>query len=337
MKKKRFTFFTSDAAELYKANAFRALALPEKYILQFRYPVKNIEPSIVGAYHTMVNKKGCIFFVQGNNTNLPLDKRPHQIFSVRDVMIRKVLEDVENTGQVYFFLEMGEFKDFKPLNGNLSGLATSDHYVSQVELEEGPETSWFDRVSTISTFFPNQLFYTIKEIRSGTDTIDPVKDKLGHFSRYELDEETDYHCHMQFFDSTGGTGVLKTEILSESLTMSLPSNYIVGSPLDYQVSTLQTSSLDRRSEAATIRFVQEGLTSVYRMDISFSVLRKKMKAFWFGVYTGLAGLGLLLGQIAPKVITEIPPLTMVNFFVGALAVICLAFGAGALYHLFNKK
>ena len=337
MTSKLLTFFSSDAAPLYKADVFRALALPEGYVLQFRYPLQYIDPSFGGNFSSFVGRKGCIFFVHGNDLSLPSAKRPHQVFSIREVTVSGFFLDETDTEQTYFYLKLGQFKDYRDSGGVLRQQAAKDIYVSEAEFDLGTEHSWSDRVRAVSTFFPSFLFYGIKAVLEGSTVKTPVYDELTHSSRFDLNDESDYRYEMLFLDTTGGEAILKTESLSESLAVSIPAEFIVGAKTDHLTFPFQTGSLNRRTETATVRFLQDGISSAYRVDLTFRITRSWWKPVFFGLWTALAGLGLLLAQMVPKVITEIPPLTTVNFALGAAAVLFVGAGAGALYHLFNKK
>lgn len=142
---------------------------------------------------------------------------------------------------------------------------------------------------------------------------------------------------MQFFDNGAGKSVLLTETLFEALNVEIPKRYIVGTESDRLIFGIQTNSLARRRESATVRFYQEEKSEVYRVDLGITVVRSKWKPFYFGFFTSLAALGFVLGQMAPKMPADIPQLTWLNGLLGGAAVICVGIGAGFLYQLFNKK
>ncbi len=331
-----FTFFSSDSDELYKADIFRALALPRGYVIQFRYPIEFIDPKFRTDLAGFIGKKGCIFFVGGNNQALPANKRSHQIFSVCEVTVRQVLPDDDDTKQVYFLLELGEFSNYSCPSGELQQLAADEFFVSKVKAELGEKTSWSDRVATVAGFFPDHLFLGIKAISKGNTVQKPKFDQSGRASYYKLREESDYECQIQFYDTAGGTSVLKTETFFENLSISLPAKFIVGTRIDRVLFGIQTGSLTRRREPATIRFLQKDRSPVHRVDLAFRVTRDYLNAIFFGLFTALAGLGLLLGQIASKPIGKLNIMSW-NGLVGLAAVVSVGTGAAFLYHLFNKK
>jgi hypothetical protein len=102
-------FYSSDARDLYKADVYRALALPKGYVLQFRYLKKYIHPDLLANLSNLRGQAGLIFFVSGNNPPVPptgagngQGRQPALgIHPIRHVTIRDIKID-DNTESILF-------------------------------------------------------------------------------------------------------------------------------------------------------------------------------------------------------------------------------------------
>src|SRR6266480_3485491 len=108
MKQKRIIFFSSDASDLYKADIFRVLALPDGYTIQFRYERQYVLEEFREKPEQLKSRQAVIFFLAGNDlSKLPAERklRPYPIRSckVKDAFLDK------NTDKVILILELSDF------------------------------------------------------------------------------------------------------------------------------------------------------------------------------------------------------------------------------------
>src|SRR4051812_22395769 len=93
MAEKVLALFSSDSRELYKADAYRVLALPTGYSLQLRYRRKHIHGGVLPKIDALVGQKGVVFFVAGNDVSRPENERNISLTSLREFEVVSVRED----------------------------------------------------------------------------------------------------------------------------------------------------------------------------------------------------------------------------------------------------
>ena len=59
---KKICAFSSDSRELYKADIYRALALPNDHVIHFRYKRKYVDDNLFEDLNSLRNKEVIIFF-----------------------------------------------------------------------------------------------------------------------------------------------------------------------------------------------------------------------------------------------------------------------------------
>lgn len=333
------SFFSSDAGDLYKADVFRTLALPEGYVIRFRYREKYIHSALKGEYDRLKGKKGCILFLAGNaSQQVEASARPLQFFSIREVEVEHVYLDKENTDRVYFYLKLGKFVNFELVTADATYLPTNDIYVSTISVKRALDGHrWIDRIQAISNYFPEHLFFRIDSIKKNGVALTPKFNSNEASSSFELDDESEFQCEMQFFDNGSGKSVLLTNTLFEAVKVEIPQKFIVGALTDRLIFGIQTNSLARKRESATIRFCQEEKSSAYSVDLGIRAVRNAWKPVSFGLFTALAALGLVLGQMTTKLPAEMPQLVSRNGVLGLAAVIAIGVSASFLFSMFNKR
>lgn len=338
--RKIIALFSSDAHPLYKADVFRALALPTGYTLQFRYKKYYLNQDILTRLGTrtdsLVNQDGCIFFVSGNDQTVPKAERQLVSCSIREVKIIDVYDDPK-TEQVLFLLGMGDFVDYKIHEDEESG-PNFGKYVSDITVAKGIKNSWINRIDAIKNSFPDQLFFNINEVRKSGEAVSPAYSAIERGGYFSVDEESTYQLPISFYDLRDGSSKLKVENLSDSLTLYSPQDFSVNAPQDTQTFSINTASLIRDNQVAFVRLGEKDSIDIYNVELKFLIERGPWKPWVFGVLTTLAAFGLLCGQLFSKKVPEIQELlTLWHFVIGILVLLSVFFSSVFLFKLFNKK
>lgn len=158
MPPKILALFSSDARELYKADAYRVLALPSGYSIQLRYKRKYIDGATLAQIQQLQGRQGIVFFVSGNDTGKPEDARSLSLTSLRAFEVLEVAEDTK-IETFNFYVKLGNFIDATPHSATSAQLLPPRAFVSELTVEEGPNNAWLNRVTSICSHFPNLTSY----------------------------------------------------------------------------------------------------------------------------------------------------------------------------------
>jgi hypothetical protein len=302
-------FFSSDARELYKADIYRALALPMGYVLHFRYRKKYIHRNVLQNLPSLP-KTGTIFYVSGNNQDIPADKRKLDLFSIREVKI-KDYEDNVNTDTIHFYLELGRFVDVTPHKDTDPSLKPLDAFVSIITVDSGPNDAWTKRVDAIKADFKNMPFFLVESVTERGRQLSPDYSPYTKSSSYHLDDESSYAIHVTLYDPHHGATGLAVENPNEEVTLAVQPGYRIGAEEDIQKFELQTHSLSRQAASAVSRLA----------PVNYSVL---------------AALGLGLAKVATDDL-QTTIWTRRGWIAAILGLGCIGASGGLFYTAFNKK
>jgi len=344
MPSETIALFSSDARDLYKADVFRALALPAGYILHFRYPQQYVQPELLINLASVVNQQGVIFYVSGNDTSIAPDKRQLTTYSIRSVVIRDVVID-PNIGSIHFYLEMGDFTDATPHAATDKAILPPTLFVSKISVDFGPNNKWINRVDAVKAHFADIPFFLLESVRQGSTRLSPTYSEPDKSSSYHLDDESDYQVHIITYDPTMGATGLTVENGSADVTLSIPTGHRIGAQSDAQPYKLQTHSLPRQKVSSYSRFlgVNYAVTAApapgrpdYRVMLEWTIKKKWTKVWQFGLLSVLAAVGLGLAKFATDDLSTFKgSYANVLFALGAAA--CIGLAASLLYVAFNKR
>ena len=214
-------FFSSDARDLYKADIYRALALPKGYALQFRYQRKYIHPELVTDLEGLKGQPGQIVFVTGNDLNTPEDQRSVAYHPIRDIIIREIYND-RNTESIHFFLEMGEFSDSSQHAQTPPDFLPPKSFVSRITLQDSPKKSWINRVKAIESYFKKPLFFNVVGVTRNGREIKPEFSTSDRSSHFKLKDEAEYQIEISFYDPKAGEAGLAAENSSDEVELTYP-------------------------------------------------------------------------------------------------------------------
>jgi hypothetical protein len=347
----RFCFFSSDARPLYKQDVFRAMSYPKGYVIHFRYQ----EKYVVGNPNDIKNKEGVIFFSMGNNLNTPEPQRVITHVSVREVKVQEV-EIAEDTGQIHFYLELGNFKMLQIEAANSPAIMPPHKFVTELKLNDAPIAQWYQVVDSIKTSFPSQLFYKF-QIRDKEDNslINPLFEEVEKQSYYKLSDEKSYALDMAFYDtelnSSNNYHGLKIEAMDGGLIqLVVPETINLDARKDNRVYSMFTKTASSKNAFTYINFstllksisnnAQSPSTaesSVIDTTLKIKVEKSLYRSIAFAGYTILAASVLVYSKLLSDKVD------LNGSFSWTLALqfmicICLGFLAAIkLYMLFDKK
>lgn len=335
---KAILLFSSDAADLYKGDIFRTLALPENHTIQFRYRRQYVIEPYRDNPRDLINERAFVFFLTGNNLQTPPEHRRLVPHPIRACKILDSCRD-KNTDEVILILQLGEFTkcEIDPITDPARQPPT--YFVTSANLTDIRPTNWLDRVTEVQPHFPNVLFYSLT-VLSGEKTIPPTYSKELRYSQYVLQEESEYSlectCYDPCYDPKGKrTTPLQIKVSSEDLDILNLFESGAGARQDTRRLPLVTRTLKTRSAPAFMRFqTPSGQDSDPNyIDIYWRLAQRSSKPAVFGFLTFIGVVGLLIAQGASK-FKAAPSCVAVLLALGGATLVAIA--AGYLFKLFNK-
>lgn len=343
MSKKVIAFFSSDAREKYKADIFRTLALPNKYVIHFRYQNQYIQPELLSNLSALKNKEGIIFYANGNDTSIDKEKRVIEFLSIRNVIIKDIYHD-ENLGLVNFYLELRDFVDCKFFEYTPKELVTPYLSVSEINVNFGHKNSWQDRVDLFQTYLKNTLFYYISSIKHGNSELEPKYSEVLKESWYKLDDETSYQMYFSFYDPSNGEYGLNINNTGDTVDINIPSEHKIGAPRETSIFELRTHTIQLQSTSGVTTYTIRSSSPEEAPDplidlsvqLNWKVYKKFRNILLFGLFTVLAVAGVAIGSIASKDLTTIS-FKSINLVLAFVSILLIFFAASVLFWMFNKK
>jgi hypothetical protein len=336
LNKKVLSFFSSGSFPLYKGDIFRTLALPEGYVIHFRYQRNLIQDEILSNLQNLKGEDGIIFYAMGNDQSLVLEDRNVQIYSIRRVLVRD-LHDEEEDNLVHFFLELGDFVGSKPEGKTNSQLLPPYLHVSKIFIDEAPAT-WLDRVTLLKNEFGEVVFYLIKSITKDKHNIFPEYSFDYRSSFYNLVDESEYQVKITFFDTGTGENGIEVENLGLA-TLDVPPNYKIGAPEDTILFSLFTETLTTRNSRSSSRInikspVEENID--LSVQIRWNIRKEYQKSVYFGFFSLISGAGLLGLTVAFKKVADMN-FGLNNWIIFSISLLLIWLGTSLLFARYNKK
>jgi len=323
-------FFSSDARPLYKEDVYRALALPEKSIIHFRYDQKYVQDDIVTNHLRYLNSKGVIFFVTGNDLDIPEHQRSIETHSIRKVLVRNIYKS-EDTRHFHFLLELHDYYDCTIVQREPS------KFVSCISVSDGIGHCWIDRVKVVKSYFDNILFFKYEILRKDNKRLSPEYSPSDDDAVYRLVHEKEYKLAFSFYDKLGGDSHLDI-VDSEHINVHYKECSKIGAIIDDRRFKLLTRTIQQSLKPDTLKISPKPNEGELTYEvISFFEIKKGSKNSWiFGLLSSLAFLSIILSQIVGAYIRMSNPHWLIALLsLGAI----LSFGvSGALlFGRFNKK
>ncbi|MCG8402126.1 MAG: hypothetical protein MJA84_11080 [Firmicutes bacterium] len=328
------SFFSSDARQLYKADIFRVLALPDNFIIHFRYQKKYINDDLLNDIEGMIDQEAVIFFTAGNEIKKDAKSKDLVNIPIRGAQIIDI-EDCRETGLVHFYLKLRGFSVYTLQNDNPKDNFPPYKFVSKIKLTQHNTCPWIDIIDQIKHHFQGVLFFKINGIKKSYDQlIYPMFNKKEKQSNYNLDEEQDYILNMSFFDNSGGENALQIKDNRNVLFITSPDIIKIGSIKDDRKYRIITHTLDVRETTTFLSFISKPENGqenqVYDLLVPVNIKKTKCKIICFGLVSFLLFGGFILLKFA-YINNEI------NWLYLLLSVVFVSVSSSLLYAIFNKK
>jgi hypothetical protein len=344
----KLCFFSSDARPLYKQDVFRAMSYPAGYVIHFRYQ----EKYIIGNLSDLEGKEALIYFSIGNDLNINEDQRRITHVSIREVIV-KIVEKAEDTGQVHFYLELGDFKLDQLDSSNSPDIMPPNKFVTELKINSSPIAQWYQVIDSIKTSFPNQLFYKFQiKDKKKNKVLSSSFDKVENQSYYKLSDEMNYALEMAFYDTEPSTSNnyhgLKIEAMDGGLIqLVVPETIDLDARKDNRVYSIVTKTSSSSNAFTYINFstilkslaivpapiINPIIDTTLKVQVEKSTNRSMAFAFFTMLTASILAYGkLLTDQIDLKG----------NFSLSLTLqlILCIALGLFAvykLYRMFDKK
>jgi len=172
---------SSDSRELYKADIYKTLSMPENFILHFRYKYKYVDEKILNDdIEKLKEKKVVIFFVAKKDDD-------YEYISIRKANIHHI-EKSDNTELVNIYLKLGEFTNTK-ININ-----NNDILLKYITCNGEEKVSWKNRIEKVRNYFDkNVIYYFIENITDKKNRKISIKFNYNSkYSYYKLKQGKEY-------------------------------------------------------------------------------------------------------------------------------------------------
>lgn len=325
--------FSSDSRPLYIADIYRVLALPEDYIVRFRYKKKYVGDAILNDPQSVIGADVAVFFSGGNKAvSTPSNDLTH--VSVRMAQIVKV-EVSESTNVFHVSLSLKRFCDLSLVNVEQGKFfIEADCKINTVDVR------WADRVEAVKPFFPRILFFHIKGIYSKCGKKLLLKRGGQSTCFYSLNHGEDYYIDLALGthespDLHVGLGINGGDELLVNCINPLQTS----AEYDDEPVYISAKSLQLYRQTGLIRFTPIYTSSAsknpelaeYAVNVALDLKLSKCRSLLFASYSTCAALSIL------GVTTDFGLSAMAGYAVKSMSALFFLGSAFVLYSYFDKK
>lgn len=152
--------FSSDFRPLYKADIYRALALPVGHVLHFRYKRKYVDDNLISNPSSVKNQRVVIFYTHGNKAgDGNLTHVPIREAAVVD------FEESKETDVVHVYMKLGDFCNYEVDTGNSIEKKPPNKFFAELHCtKKTNDTNWQSRVTAVESLLPQLTYFQIKGI-----------------------------------------------------------------------------------------------------------------------------------------------------------------------------
>ncbi len=331
MEKEILCAFSSNSRNLYKADIYRALSMPEGYILHFRYKSKYVDDRIKQDHTTLVGKKVYIFYAINENGEIK------ECISVREAIINHI-EHSKDTDLYHIYMKLGEFAEAE------INIENKKIYFGYNKLLDKKSVEWKNRIDKIKDFFDqNIIYFFIKSISKKGGKIQEIKNK-EKYSYYELTQGQEYSLNLALANPIVEIGSsIDNSLLIETNNDDIVINYFKAIELSAQYDDIEIPLFVKYSDYPNIKtyiiFKPQFEDNKIAEFISFIKIEKQKnlkRSIKFGLFSILALIGFFLVKNNSQSLQIIDLNSNINFalIIGFILILCSAAG---LHYYFNKK
>jgi hypothetical protein len=324
--------FSSDSRTLYVADIYRVLALPNGYIVHFRYKRKYVSESVLSSAVSLEGKRIAIFFTH-------VDEFDSE-YSYVNIPVRWAsvcfVEDSIATDVFHIYMKLDDFCELSI--ESLDAVARPpSKFLSFFECEYKPgfaSANWQSRVLLLESYFPKVMFFNLKKLsgRWGERRLSyDGRSKSCYYTliagercalEISLANPKGHKSKIEFSDSSGDVVVSCVNPLETSVQFD-----------DFDM-PIFVNSLQVYKQASILNFkpVKDNENfGEYSTSVELELRLSYWRPFLFGGLSVLAAAAILL--VAPLA-SSTPRPGVGEYIVSACM---LWFASGAMYYFFNKK
>ena len=290
-------FFSSDARELYKADVYRALALPCGYVVHFRYQPKYLSDQLRANPSSLRGRVGVIAFAAGNRPDFGSEHAEMKLVSIRQVTVLDVEED-ETLGLVHFYLELSDFCDVDLMESAAKSDLPPQAFASAIDATPRV-TNWNDRVQRVASHYPKLMFMWVRQVSSCGKALKPVYKAASRSTQYELEEAKEYECAITLLDPEERDTGLGVDNSQDSIVeLVCPPQHRLAAVQDTNHFPIQTRRVGQKEAACfTYLYDREGHRNgdknpdAWRVELRWQVTRPWSRMVTYGGSHAAGALG----------------------------------------------
>jgi len=331
--------FSSDSRELYKADIYRVLALPENHIVYFRYKKKYVDDNLLNNTKKLNNQKVAIFFTHGNDLE-GLGANPFKHFSVRWASITTT-EFSPETEVFHIYMKLGDFCNLQIDTGNSAEKKPPTKFFSKLNCtERNLENNWQSRILAIKDYFPKMTFFHLKSIGNGW------RDKCLHYKNskkschYNLTHGERYILRLAVSNPSASDTKIEISDSSEEITINCINPFETSIQFDDHDIPISVKTLQVFKQASLLEFKPvrkkentDGYEALgeYATNIEFNLNLSLKRPLIFGVFSTMAFWAVLLARPISSSSSWPSDCTLL------IATLLFYVSSSSLFFWFNKK
>lgn len=296
--------FSSDSRELYKADIYRALALPRGHILHFRYKKKYVDSNLSNSPDSLKDKEVAIFFMHGNSLEENASFQS-SLFPIRKGTITESNYS-DDTGVFHVYFSLGDFCNIKIDSSNSAEKMPPTNFLSKLTCTvQEAGNSWHSRILEIKDFFPDITFFHFHSIVNKSEKPVRIQPRgVGSSCYYELEHGSLYYLNVRVANPNSTDTKIKIEDSSGDITLNCVNPFETSIQFDDHSIPLSIKSLSDSEQASVVSFIPlakqpDGIEHLplaeYATGIEISLKRPSTHFFKFflGATGALLGLGVM--------------------------------------------
>ncbi|WP_131658091.1 hypothetical protein [Ectopseudomonas composti] len=324
--------FSSDSRSLYKADIYRALSLPHKSVIHFRYKTKYVSSDLLISPVSLEGKKVAIFFTRTDKTDP--SKNKYENISVRWASISSV-EMSKNTDVFHVYMKLEDFCNLS-ISDNTALNQPPEKFLSFLEckIEQG-NNNWQSRINALKDYLPPIMYFHVKNIKSHWNT--PIKLKTSGNSRsfyYKLTHGEKYTLQLAIANPHSTESKIELSDGTGEVVINCTTPLECSAQFDDIEIPIFVKSLQVSKQASFLKFnpIKDGEElGEYASSIELELKLSTCRSILFGLCSVLVVAAILLASPTPATAK------MPAWWMYLLSGIVLWAGSGAMFHWFNKK
>ncbi|MDO6672139.1 hypothetical protein [Cobetia amphilecti] len=286
--------YSSNSRDIYKADIYRALSLPNGYIMHFRYKGKYVQDSILSNENS--RKHVMIIFTEASS----LGESTNNV-AIRSAIVTKT-EYSEATEVFHLYMKLQDFCDIKT-QSIPDDKKPPEYYLSEIDKDYlkplTSQSNWKKRIDILNGSFSPKIYYHLESITQSNNIISPKSHITQKNSYYELTYGNEYFINLKIANPDGSEHTIELKHDESSICTSVTNP--IRTSLQYDDLEIPTSIrlLQEHKQICTLKFLpMNGDSEIkeYSSVIEMRLKKSKRSAVLFGAFASLGLLGILLSR-----------------------------------------